>query len=399
MAIPRRQVFIHKKLFSSLMRNLVTPSSNLEGTVALCQRMFEDYLGVRHALVVGSGRQGLRLLLRGLELPKNSTILVPAYTYRAVVEAVVAEGFVPEFIDITSSDHNLDLDAAERKASTASALIATHLFGNPLDMARTLELAQAHKLVVIEDCAHALGAEFQGRKVGSFGIGGFFSFGATKVFNTFGGGLVVTSDSALAQKLRTQTAAIPPLEHRKLVLKALTFSILALLTKPAIFSISLYPLLLLLDKLNLDVIELYGRLAKPSAEVGLVSRGFTDLQAHWAVQGINSLDDDLHARRRIFHIFDEAIPNSIQRLRALPDSQPAPYFYVILSARRDRLARELLRAGIDTGHNIMDDCPAMFGCQGDFPQTVRARRESLQIPVFPWYGEREVQKISACLQP
>ncbi|MBN2056052.1 aminotransferase class I/II-fold pyridoxal phosphate-dependent enzyme [bacterium] len=396
-AIPRRQVVVHEGMLDDLVRYCVQGNRDDADIIGEFERRFARFVGVAHAVAVSSGRQGLRAIVRALGLTRGSRILVPAYTYRAVVQALRAEGMVPVFVDIRAMDHNMDLAAVDAAASDAQAVIATHIFGNPLEMDRLLAIAGRNGLVVIEDCAHALGATSGDRQVGSFGRASFFSFGATKLFNTFGGGMVATSDAELAARLREQALDLPPMKTGPLASKALVFMLLAAVTRPRAFSWTLYPVLLLSDSLQMDVIELYERLAKPAAEVGLIETGFHPLQARWGIQGLLRLDADLARRRQVYQDLDARLEPRIERLRPAAGGCRAPYFYIVMHPERNALKRFLLKAGIDTGNLVMDNCPHMFGMEGAYPMTVRARMESVQIPVFPWFTDREIDRIAGCL--
>src|SRR5438034_10919881 len=117
-------------------------------------------------------------------------------------------GFRPVFADIDPSTFNLDPAKFEAAiTSKTSAVVPTHLYGQPCDMDPIMRIARAHKLAVIEDCAHALGATYKGRKVGTFGNASFFSFQMLKPLNTYGGGMALTNDAALAARVRRLSEA------------------------------------------------------------------------------------------------------------------------------------------------------------------------------------------------
>src|SRR5581483_4882487 len=167
------------------------------------EREFADYVGAAHGVAVSSGTTALELAVSALGLEPGSEILVSACTNIATALCVYRNGCVPVPVDSEAVTWNLDLDLLESLVTERTrAVIPVHLFGHPVDMDRLLEIADRHGLAVIEDCAEAHGAAVRGRRVGSFGHLACFSFYANKVITTGEGGMVVTQDPALAERLR-----------------------------------------------------------------------------------------------------------------------------------------------------------------------------------------------------
>src|SRR5262249_37671142 len=172
------------------------------------EERFAAYHGTRHAISASYGRMAFYYLLKALELPPHSEIIFPALTFWVVPEMARVLGFRPVFADIDASTFNLDpVKFEDAITAKTSAVVPTHLYGQPCDMEPILRIARAHKLAVIEDCAHALGATYKGQKVGTFGDASFFSFQMLKPLNTYGGGMAVTNDSAVAARIRALAEA------------------------------------------------------------------------------------------------------------------------------------------------------------------------------------------------
>lgn len=163
------------------------------------------YLGAKHAIGVSSGTDALLVSLMALGIGPGDEVLCPAYSFVATAEVVVRVGAKPVFADIDEATMNLDPeDAARRVTKRTRALLPVHLFGLCADMARLEALAREHGLFVVEDAAQAFGAEHRGRKAGTMGTFGCFSFFPTKNLGGFGdGGLVVTADDELAARVRS----------------------------------------------------------------------------------------------------------------------------------------------------------------------------------------------------
>ena len=167
------------------------------------EREFAEYVGARHGVAVTSGTTAIQLAVAALDLEPGSEILVSASTNIATALAAYHNGHVPVPVDSEPTTWNLDLDLIESLISPRTrAIIPVHLFGHSVDMDALLEMASRHGLAVVEDCAESHGATVRGRKTGSFGDMGCFSFYANKVITTGEGGMVTTSDDSLAERLR-----------------------------------------------------------------------------------------------------------------------------------------------------------------------------------------------------
>jgi perosamine synthetase len=168
------------------------------------EREFADFVGARHGIAVTSGTTALQLAVAAAGLGPGDEILISASTNIATAVACVHQGAVPVPVDSEDETWNLDLDVAESLiGERTKAIIPVHLFGHPVDMEAVEELAARHGLLVIDDAAEAHGAEVRGRRVGSFGGMTCWSFYANKIITTGEGGMVTTSDDALADRMRS----------------------------------------------------------------------------------------------------------------------------------------------------------------------------------------------------
>ncbi|MGB9030354.1 MAG: DegT/DnrJ/EryC1/StrS family aminotransferase [Acidobacteriaceae bacterium] len=160
------------------------------------------YVGAPHAIAVSSGTAGLHLALLALGIGPGDEVIVPSFTFIAVANSVRYVGAQPVFADIHAETLNLDPASVEAVVTPRTrALIAVHTFGRPAPMAALLDIARRHNLLVIEDACEALGAEIGGRRVGTFGDAGIFAFYPNKQITTGEGGMVVTGDVEVAQRI------------------------------------------------------------------------------------------------------------------------------------------------------------------------------------------------------
>jgi len=168
------------------------------------EREVAAYLGTAHAVGLNSGTDALFIAMRALGLGPGDEVITTPFSFFATAEAVSHVGATPVFVDVEADSFNLDLDLVERAITPRTrAIIPVHLFGRPMDMDRLGGLAAARGLKIVEDCAQAFGAAWKGRKVGTFGAVGCFSFFPTKNLSAFGdGGMLTTDDDALAAQAR-----------------------------------------------------------------------------------------------------------------------------------------------------------------------------------------------------
>jgi len=165
------------------------------------ERRVADYLGVRHCITVCNGTIALEIAIRALGL--SGEVIVPSYTFVATAHALHWLGLTPVFVDINPATHSLD-PAAVRRAITprTTGIIGVHLWGRGAPVKELEAIAAEHKLELMYDAAHAFGCSIGGEMIGRFGRLEVLSFHATKFFNTFEGGTVVTNDDVLAGTLR-----------------------------------------------------------------------------------------------------------------------------------------------------------------------------------------------------
>lgn len=164
------------------------------------ERSIAQYVGVRHAVAVSSGTAALHLLVRMLGIGEGDEVLVPSFTFAASVNAVLYERATPVFVDIEPETYNLDPHLLEgRIGPKTKAIMAVDVFGHPAPWDEIEAVASQYGLVVIDDCCEALGAEYRGRRIGSFGRAGAFAFYPNKQITTGEGGMIVSDDDTLAE--------------------------------------------------------------------------------------------------------------------------------------------------------------------------------------------------------
>lgn len=178
--------------------------SSLGPFVERFEHAFADFLGVTHAATTSNGTTALHLALAALDIGPGDEVILPTFTMIAPVCAVLYTGATPIFVDAEPDTFNMDVTQVAAKITPKTKVILpVHLYGHSVNMDPLLELAGEHGLMIVEDAAEAHGAFYKGRKCGSLGHLGCFSFYANKIITTGEGGMVVTSDDALALRLRS----------------------------------------------------------------------------------------------------------------------------------------------------------------------------------------------------
>lgn len=168
------------------------------------ERDAAEYLGVRHAVGVNSGTDALVIALRALGIGGGDEVIVPSFTFFATAEAVSLVGATPVFTDIDPQTYNIDPEQIEEKITPRTrAILPVHLFGQAAEMGRIKSLAEERAIAVVEDVAQAFGGEYRGRKLGTIGDAGAFSFFPSKNLGAYGdGGLITTDDDKIAEQAR-----------------------------------------------------------------------------------------------------------------------------------------------------------------------------------------------------
>lgn len=164
---------------------------------------FASFCETQHGVSTSNGTVAIHLALKALNIGEGDEVIIPDLTFAATINAVLHANATPVIVDVKEDDWTIDPEEIKKAITTKTkAIIPVHVYGQPCDMDEIMEIAKAHNLFVVEDCAEAHGAEFKGKKVGSFGDISTFSFFANKIITTGEGGMCVTNNSELDQRMR-----------------------------------------------------------------------------------------------------------------------------------------------------------------------------------------------------
>jgi dTDP-4-amino-4,6-dideoxygalactose transaminase len=317
---------------------------------------FAAYCGVESAIGVGSGTDALHIAVRACGIGPGDEVITVPNTFIATVEAIILAGAQPVFVDIDPETCNMDTSQVEAMInSNTRAILPVHLYGQPADMDPILELAQTYKLKVIEDACQAHGAEYKGRRTGSIGDVGCFSFYFTKNLGAYGeGGIITTSDPDIAKRCR--------------------------------------------------MLRDHGSSEKyHHALIGINSR-LDEIQAAVLRVKLQHLEDWIEKRRKFAQAYNASLPTLLVKPQEMPWAKHAYHLYVIRTQQRDQLKDWLESKGIGVGMHYpipvhLQEAWCEYG-GGDFslPITEKITGEILSLPMYPELTEEEINYVCDCIR-
>ena len=166
------------------------------------ENRFKKYFNFKYAIAFNSGRSSLTAILKSLNVEKESEVLLQAFTCNAASNPIIWSGLKSVYVDC-DNNFNLDTDDLRKKITPKSrAIIVQHTFGIPANIGEIAKIAKENNLILIEDCAHSLGAKFNNQKIGTFGDVSFFSFSRDKIISSVYGGMIITNDDKLFKRIK-----------------------------------------------------------------------------------------------------------------------------------------------------------------------------------------------------
>lgn len=335
------------------------------------------YCGSSYAVGMSSGTDALLACLMAEGVGPGDEVITTPYTFFATAGAIARLGATPVFVDIDAATYNLDLSGIESKiTSRTRAIIPVHLYGQMADMETVMMVAEKHSLIVIEDAAQAIGAESGGRRAGSIGHYGCFSFFPSKNLGAAGdGGMVITNDAERAEKLRClRMHGSKPKYHHK--------------TIGGNFR---------LDAIQAAVVS--AKLPHLDQWTAARQRNASRYNQLFANSGLRVAETSSPDARRRLTIEDPQV--------LLPKVTTGRHIfnqYVIRISQRDRLKTALQQKGVGTEVYYpiplhLQECFAPLGyAVGAFPQSEIAAQESLALPVYPELSEPQLRYVIECIR-
>jgi len=326
------------------------------------EQKIANYLGVKHCIAMCNATVALEITARALEL--HGEVIIPSFTFIATAHSLQWQKITPVFCDLDPATHNIDPSRIEGLITPqTTGIMGVHVWGRPCNIEALEEIAQRHNLKLMFDAAHAFGCSYKGRMIGNFGQAEVFSFHATKFFNTFEGGAVVTNDDELAKKIRLMT----------------NFGFAGL------------------D--NVIYIGTNGKMSEISAAMGLT--------------GLESLDKFINANQSNYKTYHTGLKN-IPGLHIITynEDERNNYQYVIVEVdeveagiSRDDLVHVLHAENILARRYFFPGCHAMEPYRSYFsnaglllPETERLTQRVMSLPTGTTLGTEEVEEIYAIIR-
>ncbi|MBU3934068.1 MAG: aminotransferase class I/II-fold pyridoxal phosphate-dependent enzyme [Candidatus Omnitrophica bacterium] len=359
------------------------------------EEKFKHFVEVKEAIAVSSGRFGLYLILRSLGLNKGDNVLLSAYNFKGVPKALLQDGFNPIFIDADEKTYQINPVQIEKRIDgKVKAIILTHLFGQSCEIDKIRDIAGKKNLFLIEDAAHSLGSYYHGKHTGSFGQAGFFSFAGSKTLNTSFGGMIVTNDSGLANKIRQKLGKYNFPTISRLLKERITTYIHALLTQRLFYSLTEYPLTLLMSIFQLDPLEIYKSFKH--RETSEIKMRFSNLQALLGLRQMGNLSTLISRRKTAADKILQRLDSSISSQSIPYNSQPNYFMFPLKAKDKQRVFKSLLLSGIDSNLNYANDCSGM--CKDTNAPAARFLSKSILTIQLPFYlNDKEIDHIASSL--
>ncbi|HVD93175.1 MAG TPA: DegT/DnrJ/EryC1/StrS aminotransferase family protein [Vicinamibacterales bacterium] len=374
--------------------------------IARFERAFASQLGVEDAVAASYGRMAFYYTLKALDFPAGSEVIVPALTFWVVPEMVRLAGLTPVAADVDPRTFNLDPSACERAITDRTvAVVPTHLYGLPCDMDAILSIAGRHELTVIEDCAHALGARYRGRLVGTFGDASFFSLQTLKPLNTYGGGMAVARDPRIRARIRAHAEAEPWPSQERIDNRLKVGAAQRAFSRPWVFTITAYPALLaaMLWKARPDV-YLWEKIRPLDPMPSSYRERYTNVQAAIGIASLPHLDRWTRETRAHARVMDDALAG-LPGVAApfVPEGAEHVYYqYSVHTPGRDALVRSALRRGVDVETFHVDVWPSLphFSNGRPIANTPAALDATgvVQLPVYAALTPRDARRVARTMR-
>jgi dTDP-4-amino-4,6-dideoxygalactose transaminase len=347
---------IKTEIDAAVLRTLESTQFILGSEVAAFEEAFARYCGVEHAIGVNSGTSALHLALLAAGIGPGDEVITVPQTFVATVAAIEYSGARPVFVDIDPQYYTMDPGKIERAITPhTKAILPVHLYGQTADMDPILDLARRRGLAVIEDAAQAHGAEYKGRRAGSLGDLGCFSFYPGKNLGAYGeGGAVVTSNAEFAAKIR--------------------------------------------------MLRDWGQKGKSNHVIKGFNYRLDGIQGAILSVKLRYLEQWTESRRAHAALYDRLLAGSSSVTpESRPDSRHVYHVYAIRSRHRAKIQSELTAQGVQTGIHypvpvhLMEAYRELGYGEGSFPEAEKAAREVLSLPMYPELRDDQIRAVAQAL--
>ena len=356
-ASPVSQYLAHQEEIDNALHRVLSKGHYILGEeVEAFERQVASFLGVNHTIGVGSGTAALEIGLRACQIGPGDEVITTAHTAVATIAAIELVGAKPVLVDIDQETFLMNAAKIEQAVSQRSrAIVPVHLYGQPADLDAIQRIAMKHGLLVIEDCAQAIGACYEGKPVGAWGNLAVFSFYPTKNLGAIGdGGMVVTDDSVLGTRVRS--------------------------------------------------LREYGWQRRYISDVAGTNSRLDELQAAILRVKLGYLDRDNERRIAIACQYSEALSDLVAVPRVGASRKHVFHLYVIRTPQRDSLQQFLRERGVGSGIHypvpvhLQPAYVGRLGNVGSYPVTEAVAKEILSLPLYPELSDRQCERVISAVR-
>jgi len=366
----------------------------MDKTIEEYQQKFARFLGAERAFAFWKGRVGLYALLLALDVGTGDEVILPGYTCVMNVNPIKYIGARPVYVDIEPDTYNLNVNLLKEKITNKTkVIIAQHTYGYPCEMDAIMQIAQNGGIPVIEDCCLALGSKYKGKMVGTIGQAGYFSSQWNKPYTTGLGGMVITSDHKLAERIETITT--------KEMCQPSSREVFMLRMQLTFYRLFIYPRTTALAQ------SLFRYLTKKGAVVGSSStsefepvkaddffKGISKMQARSGIRQLNRIEENIAHRRKMAQLYDK-----LPAAKGLKDSrdwaEPVLVRYPVRIKEKDKALAQAAKAGIELGswfESVLHPIETLLASYdyelGMCPEAEKAAREVVNLPLHTRVSEK-----------
>lgn len=346
---------IKKEVLDILTEILESSSFILGPKVSELERKIAAYHNVSEALGVASGTDALHLSIEALGICEGDEIITTPFTFFATAEAIIYTGATPVFVDVEPETLNIDVRQIEEKInSKTKAILPVHIFGHPANMEEILKIAKKYNLRIIEDCAQAFGASINGKKVGSFGDAGCFSFYPSKNLGAYGdGGMITINNASMAEEIKK--------------------------------------------------LRNHGSKGAYRHEtIGFNSR-LDEIQAGILLVKFKRIDEYNKKRRENASLYTKLLSEKVVCPKEKAGCHHVYHQYTIITPKRDAIQEKLKSEGISSvvyypiPLHLQEALSYLGYKEGDFPVAEKAAREVLSLPMHPFLSGQTIERIGGII--
>jgi len=365
------------------------------------QQQFARFPGAEQAFAFWKGRVALYALLRALDVGSGDEVILPGYTCVMNVNPIKYVGARPVYVDIEPDTFNINVTLLKEKITNKTkVIIAQHTYGYPCEMDAIMEISQGSGICVIEDCCLALGSKYKGKMVGTFGRAGYFSFQWNKPYTTGLGGMTITNDRKLAERIEslTKNEMCPPTSREVFMLRI----------QLMFYRLFVYPRTTALAQ------RLFRYLTKKGAVIGSSStsefepvkaddffKGISRMQARSGIRQLYRIEQNIAHRQKMAKLYDELL--AAKGWKSSNDSrnwvEPVLVRYPVRITEKDKALAQASKSGIELGswfesplHPIETPLASYDYEPGMCPEAEKAARETVNLPLHPRTSEKTALK-------